>query len=169
MNRTKFFVPVILLLLSVSKIGVSQEAATPEEVVQKVQQAANTLSQSSEAGLAQFNQKHGPWIWKDSYIFLAGGHEKLAAQKNKPYEAFAIHCLQKSSAATGSGIKCIVLPNGPEGSRLFRNCRRPGRAQADRTLHASRPRPRLRRYLFACAFESSCSIICFILSNSAAV
>ncbi len=72
MKCKKIFVVlgVILIALSIPNMSVGQEKATPQEVVQKVQQAANTLSQSGEAGLAQFNQKEGPWVWKDTYIFV---------------------------------------------------------------------------------------------------
>lgn len=72
MKCTKIFVVLglSLLVLSLSNVSVGQEKATPQEVVQKVQQAATTLSKSGEAGLAQFNQKDGPWVWKDTYIFV---------------------------------------------------------------------------------------------------
>jgi cytochrome c len=59
-----------LLVFGTSKFAAGQEKATPQEVVQKVHEAANTLSQSGEGGLAQFNQKNGPWVWKDTYIFV---------------------------------------------------------------------------------------------------
>jgi hypothetical protein len=66
---------VILLVLTISnltisKINAGQDKATAQEVVEKVRQAANTLSQSGEAGLAQFDKKEGPWVWKDTYIFV---------------------------------------------------------------------------------------------------
>ena len=61
---------VILLVLTISKISAGQEKATAQEVVEKVRQAANTLSQSGEAGLAQFDKKESPWVWKDTYIFV---------------------------------------------------------------------------------------------------
>jgi len=72
MKCKKIFVllGVVLLVLSISNTGVGQEKATPQEVVQKVRQASSTLSQSGEAGLGQFNQKQGPWVWKDTYIFV---------------------------------------------------------------------------------------------------
>ena len=61
---------VTFLLFSISRFAAGQEKATPQEVIQKVHAAADTLSQSGEASLAQFNQKHGPWVWKDTYIFV---------------------------------------------------------------------------------------------------
>ena len=46
------------------------EAASPEEIVGKVKEAAAALSASGDAGLAEFNQKDGPWVWKDTYVFV---------------------------------------------------------------------------------------------------
>jgi cytochrome c len=61
---------IAVLLLSFPKISMGQERATPQEVVEKVQRAANTLAESGAAGLSQFNQKDGPWVWKDTYVFV---------------------------------------------------------------------------------------------------
>ncbi|PYV60787.1 MAG: calcium:proton antiporter, partial [Acidobacteria bacterium] len=70
MKHTIFAVlGVILLVLTISKVNAEQGKATAQEVVEKVRQAANTLSQSGEAGLAQFDKKESPWVWKDTYIF----------------------------------------------------------------------------------------------------
>jgi len=44
--------------------------ATPQEVIEKVHEAASTLSRQGKAGLAQFNEKTGSWVWKDTYIFV---------------------------------------------------------------------------------------------------
>jgi signal transduction histidine kinase len=66
---------VALVVFALSSLTVGQEKATPQEIVNKVQQAASTLAKSSEAkpgeaSLTQFNQKDSPWVWKDSYIFV---------------------------------------------------------------------------------------------------
>lgn len=61
---------ITLLALSFVTLGFGQERATPQEVVEKVQEAARTLSQSGAAGLAEFNQKDSPWVWKDTYVFV---------------------------------------------------------------------------------------------------
>jgi cytochrome c len=71
MKQTMFAVlAVTLVLLTTSKVNAGQEKATAQEVVEKVRQAANTLAQSGETGLAQFDKKEGPWVWKDTYIFV---------------------------------------------------------------------------------------------------
>jgi cytochrome c len=47
-----------------------QDRATPQEVIQRVEQAAQDLAKSGEAGLATFSSKNASSVWKDSYIFV---------------------------------------------------------------------------------------------------
>src|SRR5437667_6632287 len=68
---------VALLIVVLSSVAVGQEKATAEEVVAKVKEAASTLSKTSD--LAQFNQKQGPWVWKDTYIFVEDCDKKVLA------------------------------------------------------------------------------------------
>ncbi len=48
-----------------------QDQATPQEIMQKVRQAAQDLAKSGEAGLATFSSKNATSVWKDSYITVA--------------------------------------------------------------------------------------------------
>src|SRR5271165_487424 len=50
--------------------ALAQDKATPQELVLKVREAAGSLSKSGEPGLADFDKKPGPWVWKDTYIFV---------------------------------------------------------------------------------------------------
>jgi signal transduction histidine kinase len=66
---------VALFVLGISSTAAGEEKATAQEIVSKVQQAANILAKSAtapagEASLTQFNQKDSPWVWKDTYIFV---------------------------------------------------------------------------------------------------
>lgn len=56
--------------LSYAFADLSTIAATPNEVVCRVQQAATELSQQGEAGLAEFKKPDGKWVWKNSYMFV---------------------------------------------------------------------------------------------------
>jgi hypothetical protein len=60
----------MIFLFGSSMPSEGQERATAQEVVQKVQDAAKILSQSGEAGLAQFDKKESPWVWKDTDVFV---------------------------------------------------------------------------------------------------
>lgn len=46
------------------------EIATAEEAVNNVRAAAKFLHDKGSAGYAEFNNKDGKWVWKDSYVFV---------------------------------------------------------------------------------------------------
>ena len=63
----------ILILISVSLIALplfAQEKATPEDVYEKVMEAAAYLSEKGDAALSEFNATDGQWVFKDTYIFV---------------------------------------------------------------------------------------------------
>ena len=68
-------VTVALLNLALCTVAVGQDKATAQEVVAKVKEAASTLSNTGD--VAQFNQKQGPWVWKDTYIFVEDCDKKV--------------------------------------------------------------------------------------------
>jgi len=80
----------LALLIWLSRVATAQEKATPEEIIGKVQEAASILAKSAEAkpggaSLQQFDQKHGPWVWKDTYIFVVDcGQAIIAAHPVNP-------------------------------------------------------------------------------------
>jgi hypothetical protein len=77
MKSSKIFASATVAVLSVflCTIAVGQDHATAQEVVAKVREAASALSKTGD--LAQFNQKQGPWVWKDTYIFVFDCDKKL--------------------------------------------------------------------------------------------
>jgi len=88
-SRVLVVLGMTLLILSSSPLTAGQEKATPREIVDKVQAAAAALAQSSEAkggpNLAQFNQRQGPWVWKDTYVFVVDcGQAIIAAHPMNP-------------------------------------------------------------------------------------
>ena len=85
MKSSKIFAAAAVAVLSAAlcTIAVGQEHATAQEVVAKVRDAASTLSKTGD--LAQFQQKQGPWVWKDTYIFVEDCNKKVqAAHPIKP-------------------------------------------------------------------------------------
>src|SRR5713226_5765310 len=70
-------VAVAFLIVALSSVAVGQDKATAQEVVAKVREAASTLSKTGD--LAPFNQKQGPWVWKDTYIFVQDCDKKVVA------------------------------------------------------------------------------------------
>jgi signal transduction histidine kinase len=85
MKSSKIFAGVTMALLSVGlcTVAVGQDHATAQEVVAKVREAASTLSKMGD--VTQFDQKQGPWVWKDTYIFIYDCDKKvMAAHPVKP-------------------------------------------------------------------------------------
>jgi cytochrome c len=70
MKKSKIFALVALALVNVAlcTVALGQDHATPQDVVAKVKEAASTLSKTGD--VTQFDQKQGPWVWKDTYIFV---------------------------------------------------------------------------------------------------
>ena len=48
----------------------AEEAATPEEVIAKVKEAAAYLEKEGESALETFKSMDSPFVWKDSYVFV---------------------------------------------------------------------------------------------------
>jgi cytochrome c len=85
MKSTNIFAGVVVALLNVAlcTVTLAQDHATAQEVVAKVREAASTLSKTGD--VAQFSQKQGPWVWKDTYIFIYDCDKKvMAAHPIKP-------------------------------------------------------------------------------------
>ena len=71
MLRKSLLLPVAMLAATFTTgAGAQQEGATPEEVVQKVNQAAQHLAREGEAGLAAFRTRDSEYVWKDSYVVV---------------------------------------------------------------------------------------------------
>jgi hypothetical protein len=85
MKSGKIFAGVTVALLSVGlcTVAVGQDHATPQDVVAKVREAAITLSKTGD--VKQFDERQGPWVWKDTYIFIYDCDKKvMAAHPIKP-------------------------------------------------------------------------------------
>src|ERR1700733_688346 len=76
-SKIVVLVPVALLTAALCAVAVAQDQATAQEVVKKVREAASTLSKSTD--VAQFNEKQGPWVWKDTYVFIQDCDKKVVA------------------------------------------------------------------------------------------
>ena len=77
-----------VVALSAPVAGAQEKAATPQDVVHKVKQAASYLAQEKDAGLATFKQKQSDYVWADTYVFV-------------------IDCVQKKNAAHPINPKLI--------------------------------------------------------------
>ncbi len=63
------FLSISLSLLLMAGLALAQGKATPQEVKAKVTEAAKLLAEKGEEGIKIINQKNGPFVWKDTYVF----------------------------------------------------------------------------------------------------
>lgn len=77
MRKILAVVAMALLNIVLPGVAVGQGHATAQEVVDKVREATSTLSKTGD--LAPFNQKQGPWVWKDTYVFVEDCDKKVVA------------------------------------------------------------------------------------------
>src|SRR4030042_908663 len=72
-----FIITVSLLLMTGPALA--QGKATTQEVKAKVDEAAKLLAEKGEEGLKILNQKDGPFVWKDTYVFAYSLDGKINA------------------------------------------------------------------------------------------
>ena len=65
----------LILLLFVPALSYADSAfvtgqATPQEVFDKVTEAARYLEKTGEEGLQEFEKPNGRFVWKDTYVFV---------------------------------------------------------------------------------------------------
>src|SRR5690348_10702384 len=76
-----------LVFACVGTPSAQQDHATPQEVVQRVQQAAQAIAKQGEAGLATYSSQNDTSVWTDSYVFVlscGGGGSVVAANPVRP-------------------------------------------------------------------------------------
>jgi len=113
------FVVVALFSIALCSVAVGQDHASAQEVIAKVREAASTLAKTGD--LAQFNAKQGPWVWKDTYIFIQDCDKKImVAHPIKP-EMIGQDLTSVKDAKTGKSIYpdsmayCKMVQDSPSG------------------------------------------------------
>lgn len=76
-KKAKTAIALISIFLFCMVPMASAETATAEECIQKCKQAAAMVSEKGlEATLAAVQDKNGPFVWKDSYVFCIDINKK---------------------------------------------------------------------------------------------
>jgi signal transduction histidine kinase len=74
----------LLLALCPARSAFAQ-GATKDECVAKCKQAAQLITDTGlDAAIAAINKKDGPFVWKDSYVFLMDLEGKMLAHPIRP-------------------------------------------------------------------------------------
>jgi hypothetical protein len=104
MKSSKVFAAAAVAVLSAAlcTVAVGQDHATAQEVVAKVRKAASTLSKTGD--VAQFQQKQGPWVWKDTYVFVQDCDKKVVAANPLHPEQEGKGLMSVKDAKTGKSL-----------------------------------------------------------------
>lgn len=95
-------VAAVFLVATLSGVAAAQDHATAQEVVAKVREAAAALSKTGD--VKQFDEKQGPWVWKDTYVFVQDCDKgTVAANPVKP-ELVGQSLTMVKDAKTGKSI-----------------------------------------------------------------
>lgn len=86
MRKTLLATLVGIGLIIASSSAFSVEKATPEEVIEKVKQAVKLIEEKGEAAYPIIRDKNGPFIWKDTYVFVGDLDGNLLVHINNKLE-----------------------------------------------------------------------------------
>jgi cytochrome c len=110
-------------------------AATPEEVVDKVREAARYLADAGEPGLARFRGGGSAYVWKDTYVFVldcAAG--KLVGQPVTPERIGMDLAAIKDEAGKAYALEMCAAARRPEGGWVEYLRAKPGGGAPERKL-----------------------------------
>jgi signal transduction histidine kinase len=107
MRETVVFLFTAFIFTSDTALG--QEKATPQQVVQKVQQAAGYLSKKGEAGLTTFKERRSDYVWANTYVFVIDCQQKKVAAN--PLFGFEGMPLSNLKDPTGKVIGPMFCPS----------------------------------------------------------
>ena len=117
-----------------------QDHATPQDIVQKVRQAAEDIAKAGEPGLAPFTSRNATSVWKDSYTFVLSCERGTAVTvalpvrpelKGKP-TAQIVTFGPKTGEQTAADM--CAAGQRPHGGWVEYNFPKPGGAQAERKV-----------------------------------
>ncbi len=70
MKRIKVAVLAVTFISVTAVYSWAQEKSTPAEVVEMTHKAVAFLTEAGDAGLEEFNDPNGRWVWKNTYTFV---------------------------------------------------------------------------------------------------
>ena len=85
MNRCALYLATIVLAVLLVFPAMAAESATKEECVEMCREAAALITAKGvEKGIEKISDQRGPFVWKDSYVFLMNLDGKMLAHPFKP-------------------------------------------------------------------------------------
>ena len=92
--RKLYVTAAVFAILCFSMVAAAQQAATKEECVIKCHEAAALInSKGLDEAIKEISDPKGPFVWKDSYVFLMNMDGKMLAHPMQPELTKLPHCL----------------------------------------------------------------------------
>ncbi len=92
------------------------DAATADEVVGKVKEAAAAVTTGGDAALADFNDPKGKWAWKDTYVFVMDCKTGvMAAHPSEKVKGMKLADLKGKDGKDVGMPLCAAAAKGPKG------------------------------------------------------
>jgi len=107
---------ITLALILGSTGAFASDAATPQDVIAKVKEAAAYLAENGKSGLKTLDSPDSPFVWKDSYVFVYDCEAGLADVAH-PVPETKENAIDQDKDASGRVIgpglcKAAAEPNG---------------------------------------------------------
>ena len=92
--KTLHTIAAVLAILVLAASAGAQQTATKEECVMKCHEAAALInSKGLDEAIKVIGDPNGPFVWKDSYVFLMNLEGKMLAHPMQPELTKLPHCL----------------------------------------------------------------------------
>ncbi|RPI72427.1 MAG: hypothetical protein EHM45_22255 [Desulfobacteraceae bacterium] len=133
--------------------------ATPEELVKVVRAAAEFLSKKGDAGLPEFRNKQGRWVWKDAYIFVHNHQNGLVvAHPMKPSDEGTPFMAVKDYRGTAFFVRGSEVAKNHRGGWIEYWWPKPGKKKPSRKVTYIMRVPNTPYQLGAGAYDDKLSI-----------
>lgn len=114
-KTTSILVGLVFMVTLQAGVLAADERATPAEVVRKVNEAVTLMQAKGEAALDTFRDKNGPFIWKDSYLFVIDVEGNMRMHPINPKLEGINMIASKDSKGSLFISEQIAIVNGPSG------------------------------------------------------
>ena len=113
MRKTGLLALVLAMLLAITAQGLAGDGATRDEVVSKCHAAAKMIQEKGiDTAIQSIGNKKGPFVWKDTYVFLMDMDGKMLAHPIKPELTQKDSLIQvKGSAGKPLFLEFVELAN----------------------------------------------------------
>jgi signal transduction histidine kinase len=136
MKKVICLVMVLGMLLCFATQGWAGEGATREEVVSKCHAAAKMVQDAGiEAAKKAIGDKKGPFVWKDTYVFLMDLDAKMLAHPIKPELTQKDNLVQvKDTAGKPLFLEFVELANSKGEGWVSYMWPKPGQEKASKKI-----------------------------------